>query len=151
MPSLVSTDLQQKLRSCQRVWGIKNSPCRSGFVCSVFSVMVGLQYNWQLTRQNTESEGEPSKWHDKHKPHSLVWNEASKSTGTDRSHGLNCCVPLCHLSLFYSSPSGMILQSCSSCFPLCINNIAMQWEIHVTGSLCRNPWFWAGFILWYLQ
>lgn len=33
--------------------------------------------------QNTESEGEPSKWHEKHKPRSLMRNAASKSARAD--------------------------------------------------------------------
>lgn len=67
------------------IWGGKKNPCVGEVLYAVsFQGWLALQYyNWQVTTQNTESEGEPSKRHEKHKPRSLMRNEASKSARAD--------------------------------------------------------------------
>lgn len=58
-------------------------------------------YSWLVTRQNTESEGEPSKWREKHKPHSLARNEASKSARANVAVSMGEPAVLPFVTLFF--------------------------------------------------
>lgn len=109
---------------------------------------LAFQYNWWVTRENTESGVSPANgmrsinptlWWGMRPPkvQELMWQFP---LGNPLCSSLSPC-------LFYNPPRKKILQSCSSCFPLCISNIAVYRDIGAAGSLCRNPQFQAQFVL----
>lgn len=102
---------------------------------------LALQYNWQITRENTESGVNPANGMRCINPTPWWGMKPPKVQENPLCSSLSPC-------LFYNPPRKKILQSCSSCFPLCITNIAVYRDIWAAGSLCRNPQFQAQFILY---
>lgn len=73
------------VKSCHNLENKKSTPRRWGFVCSVFSVVLCFAVQLAGYQGKHRKWGEPSKWHEKHKSHSLVRNEASKSARADEA------------------------------------------------------------------
>lgn len=70
------------VRSCHNLEN-KKVPHVRGVLYSVFSVVLGFAVQLAGYQGKHRKWGEPSKWHKKHKTHSLVRNEASKSARAD--------------------------------------------------------------------
>lgn len=71
---------------CVRSWHDlenKNIPHVGDVLYSVFSVVLGIAVQLAGYQGKHRKWGEPSKWHDKNKPHSLVRKEASKNARAD--------------------------------------------------------------------
>lgn len=137
------------VRSCHNLENKKVSHVSKVLYTVSSQWCLALQYNWQVTRRNTESGVNPANGMRSIKP--TPWWGMRPPKVQELMQQFPWGNPLCSsLSpcLFYNPPREKILHSCSSCFPLCISNIAMHRDIWAAGSLCRNPQFWARFILY---